>query len=91
MAQERRQKLTKEELTDIAIVVVQAMKADEDCNKGSQCDLNKDEVKGIRDIIRHKKKASLAALWVIGALAYWALKDVYEFVSQFFSYGPPPH
>jgi hypothetical protein len=89
---ERRKKLSREELTEIAIVVVQAMKADEDCTVDKHCNLNDKEVQSIREILQHKKKASLAALWVIGALAYWVLKDVYEFVSQYFSYaGPPPH
>ena len=88
---ERRKKLSKEELGDIATVVVQAMTiSNEEADR--HCKLTRSEVKGIREFLQHKKKAGILALSAVGALAYWALKDIYEVVSHYFSYsGPPPH
>lgn len=50
--------------------------------KGHQgCQLTEDEQQAVRDLIKTKKNAVRAALWVFGAILLWILKDVYVWIA----------
>jgi len=46
------------------------------------CHLNADEQVAVRDLIRTKKKAVKASLYLLGALVLWILKDIYFWISS---------
>lgn len=47
----------------------------------SSCSLTQEEQAAVRDLIKTKKKAVKAALFLFGALLLWILKDVYVWIA----------
>ena len=47
----------------------------------SSCSLTHEEQEAVRGLIRTKKKAVKASLFLFGALVLWILKDVYVWIS----------
>lgn len=56
-----------------------AEKIEEKCGA---CHLTPEEQEHVRDLIRTKKKAVKATLWLIGALVLWILKDAYLYIIE---------
>lgn len=51
------------------------------------CQLTPDEQQAVRDLIKTKKNAVRAALWVFGAILLWILKDVYIWIATHMTVG----
>ncbi len=51
------------------------------------CQLTEDEQQAVRDLIRTKKNAVRAALWLFGAVLLWILKDVYFWIVTHLTLG----
>ncbi len=45
------------------------------------CQLTEDEQQAVRDLIKTKRNAVRAALWLFGAVVLWILKDVYLWIT----------
>lgn len=45
------------------------------------CQLTEDEQQAVRDLIKTKRNAVRAALWLFGAVLLWILKDVYIYIA----------
>ncbi|MBI5902741.1 MAG: hypothetical protein HZB84_04560 [Deltaproteobacteria bacterium] len=69
--------MCEEELEQLAEKI--ADKIEEKCGA---CHLTPEEQEHVRDLIRTKKKAVKATLWVIGALVLWILKDAYLYIIE---------
>ncbi|MEK6531249.1 MAG: hypothetical protein AABZ23_02005 [Deltaproteobacteria bacterium] len=62
------------EIKELAKAIAEELKA------YNGCQLSDDEQRAVRDLIKTKKNAVRAALWLFGAVVLWVLKDVYLWI-----------
>lgn len=49
-------------------------------SRGGACGFSPAEQEGIRDLLRTKRSAVRAFLWICGAVTLWVLKDAYVYL-----------
>ncbi len=67
--------MSENEIKELARAIAEELKAH------NGCQLTEDEQQAVRDLIRTKKNAVRAALWLFGAVVLWILKDVYLWIA----------
>lgn len=48
--------------------------------KNSSCQLTPSEQQAVKDLLKTKKNAVRAFIWISGALVLWIIKDVYAYI-----------
>lgn len=69
------------EIKELAKAIAEELKAHQGCQ------LTEEEQQSVRDLIKTKRNAVRAALWLFGAVVLWILKDVYLWISTHMTVG----
>ncbi|MEK6532113.1 MAG: hypothetical protein AABZ23_06455 [Deltaproteobacteria bacterium] len=72
--EERRQK-NEQEIKALAAAIAVEIKAHQECQ------LTEEEQQAVRDLIKTKRNAVRAALWLFGAVLLWVAKDIYIWIA----------
>lgn len=71
----------------LAVALAEHMRAQQSTENAGACHLSESEQQAVRGLIRTKMHAVSAALFVIGAVVLWILKDVYVWVVTHLTLG----
>lgn len=67
--------MNEKELETVAVLIAERL-----VKIQGACSLSQEEQEAVKDLIRTKKNAVKAFLWLCGALALWIIKDAYIYL-----------
>lgn len=73
--------MSENEIQELAKAIAEELKFHQGCQ------LTDDEQQAVRDLIKTKRNAVRAGLWLFGAVLLWILKDVYLWIITHLTLG----
>lgn len=60
--------------------------ADKVVEKQGECSLTPEEQQAVKELLRTRKSAVRAFIYILGAIALWILRDVYHYINSHLSF-----